>query len=274
MTLRAALIQLNTGNIPDIAVDTAEAFIREAAAAGAELITTPETTHLMEMDKKRVLEVAYYEADDPGLKRFVALACELGIWLHIGSLIIKIADDRLANRSFLIDDKGAIVARYTKLHLFDVDLGGGETYRESALYQAGDEGVVAQTPWGRMGLSICYDLRFPSLYRAYGKAGADILLVPSAFTRPTGEAHWHTLLRARAIENGCFVLAAAQTGQHATGRETYGHSLAIDPWGQVLADADDRTGVHLVDLDLDLVAKARKRMPSLEHERPFTIRKP
>ena len=271
MHLKAALIQLTTGNKPEEAIVDLSDMICAAANGGAKFISTPETSHLMEMNRKQVLANACYENEDEGLKRLCRLADELNVWLHIGSLIIKVADDKLANRSFLINSDGKITARYTKLHLFDVDLGGGEIYRESALYQPGDAGVIADTPWGKLGMAICYDLRFPSLFRAYAEAGADILLVPSAFTKPTGEAHWHTLLRARAIENGAFVLAAAQTGLHATGRETYGHSLAIDPWGKVITDAGQAPGVYYADVDLNEVAKVRKRMPSLQHGRDFDL---
>lgn len=271
--MRAALIQLNSGDEIDVNVDVAAELILQAADAGAQFVSTPETTHLMEMNRKRVLEKTFVEAEDPGLKAFCALARELGLWLHIGSLIIKVGDDRLANRAFLISPSGEIVARYDKAHLFDVELGNGESYRESALYQAGGDACVVEAPLGNLGISICYDLRFPYLYRALAHAGANIMLVPAAFTQPTGEAHWHTLLRARAIETGSFVLAAAQTGLHATGRQTYGHSLAIDPWGNVLADAGTKTGVTIVDLDISLVEKARRKIPSLTHDRDVTVTK-
>ncbi len=269
--MRVALIQLNTGNIVADAVTAAEGYIREAAAGGATFVSTPETTHLMEMNRKVVLEKASFQDNDPGLKRFCALAAELEVWLHIGSLITKVADDRLANRGFLIGPDGEIKASYDKMHLFDVDLGGGEAYRESALYQGGQNAVVAKTPLANFGLSICYDLRFAYLYRALAKAGANVLLVPAAFTRPTGEAHWHILLRARAIETGCYVLAAAQTGHHATGRDTYGHSLIIDPWGRVVADAGEAVGVTYADLDLAKCAEARQKIPSLTHDRDVTV---
>lgn len=271
--LRVGLVQLNTGDDIATATDVAEAYIREAAADGAQFVTTPETTHLMEMNRARVLEKTFAQDEDPGLGRLRALAKELGIWLHIGSLITKVAPERLANRSFMISPDGAVAASYDKMHLFDVDLGGGEAYRESALYDAGSDAVVADTPLGVFGMTVCYDLRFPYLYRALAHAGATILLVPAAFTRPTGEAHWHTLLRARAIETGCFVLAAAQTGKHATGRSTYGHSLAIDPWGEILADAGEPTGVTMVNLDLEKVSHARHKIPSLQHDRNISVRK-
>ena len=269
--MRAALIQLNTGNEIPAAVDMAEALIREASEGGAQFVSTPETTHLMEMNRQLVVEKAFYQDDDPGLKRFRALAAELGVWLHIGSLITKVAEKRLANRSFLIAPSGDIAAHYDKMHLFDVDLGGGEAYRESALYDAGSKAVVVKTSLANFGMSVCYDLRFPYLYRALAEAGANILLVPAAFTKPTGEAHWHTLLRARAIETGCFVLAAAQTGHHATGRDTYGHSLAISPWGEVLADGGTDVGVTFVNLNLAKAAEARQKIPSLQHGRSFEM---
>ncbi|WP_417450455.1 carbon-nitrogen hydrolase family protein [Kordiimonas sp.] len=269
---RAALIQLNTGNELQPAVDAAEALVRKAADGGAVFISTPETTHLMEMSRKVVLDKVFYEGDDPGLARFRALASELGVWLHIGSLITKVADDRLANRSFLIGPGGEIAARYDKVHMFDVDLGGGEVYRESTLYKPGGTAQVVKTPIGTFGLSVCYDLRFPYLYRAMAEAGADIMLVPAAFTKPTGEAHWHTLLRARAIETGAFVLAAAQTGHHDTGRDTYGHSLAVGPWGDVLADGGSAVGITYVNIDLAKAAEARQKIPSLKHTRGFEIK--
>jgi len=271
--VKIGILQLNTGNIVTDAVDAAEALIREAAEKGADLITSPETTHLMEMDRKAVLEKASFEADDEGLQRFQALARELKIWLHIGSLIIKVAKDRLANRAFMIDPTGAIKARYDKLHLFDVDLPNGESYRESRLYDCGENAVIVDTPFGRIGLTICYDLRFPHLYRTLAEEGAEIIMVPAAFTVRTGEAHWHTLLKARAIETGAYVVASAQTGLHATGRSTYGHSLVVDPWGSVVADAGTEPGLTIVELDLAKVAETRLTMPNLQHKRPFGVMK-
>ncbi|WP_247121361.1 carbon-nitrogen hydrolase family protein [Kordiimonas marina] len=272
---KAALISLTSSNIMADNIAVVSGYIREAAAGGATFISTPETTHLMEMNRKAVLEKTFAEGDDPGLKAFRALAKELKVWLHIGSLIIKVAEDRLANRAFVIAPDGDIAARYDKIHLFDVTLANGEAYRESALYDAGDTAVTLSTPFGTLGLSVCYDLRFPYLYRALATAGANILLVPAAFTKQTGEAHWHTLLRARAIETGSFVLAAAQGGLHATGRETYGHSLVVSPWGEILADGGTGNvtgpGVTFANIDLDLVAKARQTIPSLTHTRAFTL---
>lgn len=270
--MKVGLIQLTTGRDIDLAVEDVCARISEAADIGSEFISTPETTHLMEMRKPDVFDKAYSEVADPGLKRFQALAKEKAVWLHIGSLIIKLSDEKLANRSFLIDPSGKIVARYDKIHLFDVTLGGGESYRESATYQAGKTAVVYEAPKAIFGLSVCYDVRFPGLYRTLAQAGANILLVPAAFTQPTGEAHWHTLLRARAIENGCFVLAAAQTGMHETGRKTYGHSLIIDPWGNVLSDGGTENGIIIHDLNMSLVDKARARVPSLEHDKEYDLK--
>lgn len=267
--VRIGLIQLNSGNEVSPNIDTIEAYIRQAHAGGATFVSTPETSHLMEMNREAVLSKAQYEDDDEGVKRFASLAKELSLWLHIGSLIIKIGKEKLANRAFLFSPEGEIAARYDKLHLFDVDLPNGETYRESRLYQAGSKAVVAETPFGTLGFSICYDLRFPYLFRDLADRGAGILLIPAAFTQKTGEAHWHTLMKARAVETGCFVVAAAQTGIHATGRSTYGHSLVIDPWGEVLADAGTETGVTLVDIDLAKIEQTRVIMPSLKHTRTY-----
>lgn len=271
--MRIGLVQLNTGN--DIEQATLEAcqLIRDAAAKGAEFVSTPETTHLMEMNRKQVLAKAFVEEHDTGLKAFRALAAELNIWLHIGSLIIKVDSDRLTNRAFMINPQGQITARYDKIHLFDVDLDGGETYRESALYQRGEQAVLVNACGVNMGVTICYDLRFAYLHRTLAQAGAKIILGPAAFTQPTGEAHWHTLLRARAIETGCFVIAAAQTGVHKTGRQTYGHSLIINPWGEVLLDAGTDVGAFVTDIDLSEVEKVRQKVPALEHDQPVIVEK-
>ncbi len=271
--MRAALITLTSSNDMADNIEVVSAYIKEAAGAGAQFISTPETTHLMEMNRKAVLEKSFYEEDDPGLQAFRVLAKELGIWLHIGSLIIKSADDRLANRAFVINPEGEVAARYDKIHLFDVTLANGESYRESSLYDSGDKAVVLEMPFGTLGLSICYDLRFPYLYRALAEAGANILLVPAAFTQQTGEAHWHTLLKARAIETGCYVLAAAQTGKHSTGRNTYGHSLVVAPWGEIVADGGTAPGITLADLQLEKSVKARQTVPSLYHGRSFEVQK-
>lgn len=269
--MRVGLIQLNTGRDMSTAIAATNALVLEAASSGCQFVSTPETTHLMEMRKPDVFDKTYDEADDPGLKQFRKTAKEKAIWLHIGSLIVKFGDGKLANRSFLIAPDGSIKARYDKIHLFDVELGNGESYRESATYQPGKHAVVVETPEAAFGMSVCYDVRFPHFYRALANAGATVLLVPAAFTQPTGEAHWHTLLRARAIENGCFVLAAAQTGLHENGRRTYGHSLVVDPWGEILADGGADTGVIIQDIDMAAVHKARSKVPSLRHDRAFDV---
>ncbi|MGE4219659.1 MAG: carbon-nitrogen hydrolase family protein, partial [Alphaproteobacteria bacterium] len=225
------------------------------------------------------MAAARVEAEEPALAAYRALAAELGIWLLAGSLVVKLTDDeRMANRSFLIDPQGNVAARYDKIHMFDVDLANGERYRESATFRPGDRMVVAETPWGGLGMTVCYDVRFPYLYRTLAKAGAGIIAVPAAFTRPTGQAHWHVLLRARAIETGCFVIAPAQCGVHEDGRQTYGHALIVSPWGEVLADAGEAPGLAMATLDLNAVEQARAMVPSLTHDRsagppvPFGLR--
>jgi predicted amidohydrolase len=245
------------------------ALVREAAAQGARFIATPENTTLMAPDGGAKLDKSFSEDRDAALPRFRALAEELGVWLLIGSLAIKVSDSKTANRSFLIDPKGRIAARYDKIFLFDVDLPSGETYRESNTVAGGSRAVVADLPWGRIGLSICYDLRFPQLYRKLAQAGAAMLAVPSAFTETTGKAHWHVLLRARAIENGAFVIAPAQGGTHANGRQTYGHSLIVAPWGEVLAEAGTEPCVITAEIDPAAAMNARARVPSLRHDRDF-----
>jgi predicted amidohydrolase len=270
--LRTALIQMSS--TPDMSdnLAVAEALIHEAVHEKARFVLTPEVTALMEPDRDRLLSKVVPEEEDVALARLRAIAADAGIWLLIGSLAVKAGPDKVANRSFLVDDKGRIVSRYDKIHLFDVDLGDGTDYRESRTYEAGRAGRVAETPWGKLGLSICYDLRFPQLYRAYGQAGAAMIAVPSAFTRTTGEAHWHVLLRARAIETGAYVLAPAQCGVHISGRETYGHSLIVDPWGRVVGDGGSDPGVVVADLDFDEVAKMRRRIPSLMQDVAFELK--
>jgi predicted amidohydrolase len=250
--------------------------VREAAAGGAELILTPEVTNIVTSNRARQAGLLRTEADDPMLARLRLVAAELKRWLVIGSLALKSgdADGRFANRSFLIDDAGAVRAAYDKIHMFDVDVSADDTWRESAAFRPGGRAVLAPTPWGEIGLTICYDMRFPALYRALAMAGASILTVPAAFTVPTGRAHWEVLLRARAIETGCFVLAPAHCGAHPAApgekrRETWGHSLAVAPWGEVLADGGTRPGVTLVDLDLSAVEAARRRIPALHNGRTF-----
>jgi deaminated glutathione amidase len=268
---RAALVQLRSSRNVEANLQSAEALIRRAAQGGAAYVQTPENTAIMEFDAKRVLEAAEAEEDSVPLARLRALAAELGIFLHIGSLAIKLDQTRVANRSYLIDPEGAVVAIYDKLHLFDVDLAGGESYRESEHARPGRAAILADLPFGRLGLSICYDLRFPQLYRALAMAGAEFIAVPAAFTRQTGEAHWHVLIRARAIETGTFILAATQGGLHENGRATFGHSLIVSPWGEILAEGGEDPGVIFADLDLAASAEARVRIPALQHGRDFEV---
>ena len=273
--MRAGLVQLCSGDDPAANLPATETLIREAAGKGAGFVLTPEVTNIVSTSRRHQQAVLYHEADDPTLARLRAVADDLGIWLLIGSLGLKTGDTdgRLANRSFLIDPKGRVKARYDKIHMFDVEISPEETWRESDAYRSGDRSALAKTPFGAIGMTICYDLRFPHLHRDLARAGAEILTVPAAFSPVSGEAHWHVLLRARAIETGCYVLAPAQCGQHAIangrGRATYGHSLAVSPWGEVLADGGEEPGVTLVEIDLDEVKKARARIPSLTHDRPY-----
>ena len=268
---RAACVQMRTGL--DIAANIAAAasLIREAKAKGADFIATPEMTSLFEAESDALFAKSKPEADDTALKAFRALAAELGVWLLLGSLPIRVAERQCANRSFLLDPQGAVVATYDKIHMFDVDLPGGEVYRESRNYRPGELAAVAALPWGKLGLSVCYDLRFPQLYRALAKAGASFLTIPAAFTHTTGQAHWHVLQRARAIETGCFVIAPAQAGTHENKRRTFGHSLIVDPWGAILAEAGEEPCVIVADIDPAKVAEARGRVPALTHDRRFTL---
>lgn len=267
----AACVQLTSQREFEPNIEAVGALVRRARDAGAELIATPEIVGMFEPKRALHLEKARSEADNPFIAACRALAAETKAFLLIGSTAVKLDATTLANRSFLIDPAGEIVARYDKIHMFDVDLPNGETYRESALYRPGEEAVIAALPWCKLGMTICYDLRFPHLYRALAKAGAEIVTIPSAFTVPTGRAHWHVLMRARAIETGCFVLAPAQWGEHAEGRKTYGHSLIVAPWGEVLADAGEGVGVITAEIDLDRVAEARRMVPSLRHDRRFAL---
>jgi predicted amidohydrolase len=249
-------------------------LIGEAKTAGADYVLTPEMTNILAAKREQLFAVAVEEEVDASLATFRELARKLAIYVHVGSLAIKISPDRAANRSFLIDPKGDIAARYDKIHMFDVDLAGGESYRESRNYRPGELAVLADLPWGRLGLTVCYDLRFPALYRALAEGGATVLTIPSAFTKQTGEAHWHVLIRARAIENSSFVFAAAQGGKHENGRETYGHSLIVDPWGRILAEGGTEPAVIMAEIDPAEVANARARIPSLQHGRRFEIVEP
>ncbi|MBV6487220.1 MAG: carbon-nitrogen hydrolase family protein [Pseudorhodoplanes sp.] len=273
-TFRAALVQMRSGCTPAANLDTAAGLIREARNQGADYVQTPEMTNIMELSREKLLAAILPEENDPSLAAFRDLARERSIFLHIGSLAVKASPDRAANRSFLIDPHGEIVARYDKIHMFDVDLANGESYRESRNFRPGESAVLTDLPWGRLGLTICYDLRFPALYRALAEAGATLLAIPAAFTRQTGEAHWHTLVRARAIENGSFVMAATQGGLHENGRETYGHSLIVDPWGRILAEGGTEPGVIVAEIDPGAVTAARARIPSLQHGRRFDIVEP
>lgn len=266
---RIALLQMTSGIDPAVNAATLVAAIRSAAGQGAVMLFTPEMSGLIDRDRARAAASIVAEADDPVLARVCAAAAEAGIWVQLGSLAVRRADGRFANRGFVIDPSGIIRARYDKLHLFDVDLPTGESWRESAAYAAGDATIVTQTPIGMLGASICYDLRFPDLYRAMSDAGATALSVPAAFTRPTGAAHWHVLLRARAIESASYVVAAAQTGVHADGRATYGHSLVIDPWGTVVLDMGEAPGLGYAEINPDSVADVRARIPALDHRRPI-----
>lgn len=275
--MRAALLQITGSDDPGANLDLVGSGVTRAHADGAGFILTPEVTNCVSLSRSHQMDVLHHEADDPMLAEMRDLAARLGIWLNIGSLALKIEDEdedgRLANRSFLIGPDGGIVGRYDKIHMFDVQISGSETYRESDGFRPGNRAVLADTEIGAIGLSICYDLRFPALYRALAKAGAEIITVPAAFSPVTGVSHWEPLLRARAIETGAFVLAAAQCGTHpaASGRQrrTHGHSMAISPWGEILAVAGEDPTILFVDLDLADVDQARRRIPSLTHDRPF-----
>lgn len=273
--MRAALVQLSVTDDPVANLPVTVDFIRQAAAAGAGFVLTPECTNLLSSDRAHQRAVLAHEAEDATLSALRAEAERLGIWLLIGSLGLKThdADGRFANRSFLIGPSGQIVARYDKIHMFDVDVSPTERYRESEAYRPGTKAVLAEAGFARIGMAICYDLRFPQLFRRLSQAGAQLLTLPAAFNDTTGAAHWESLIRARAIENTCFVLAPAQCGTHAAHagkpRRTHGHSLAVAPWGEVLADGGTEPGVTLVDLDLARVAEARARVPSIAHDRGF-----
>ncbi|MCE7797270.1 carbon-nitrogen hydrolase family protein [Sphingobium sufflavum] len=268
--MRAALLQMTTGIDPAANLATIVQAMRDAKGQGADMLFTPEMSGYLDRDRARAAERVVAEELDPVLAGVRAAAAELGLWVAIGSLAVRdpAVPAKARNRAYLIDDCGEIRARYDKMHLFDVDLPTGESWRESNSYVPGEGAVLAGSPWAAIGLSICYDLRFPDLYRTLSDAGAVILAIPAAFTVPTGEAHWHVLLRARAIEAGCFVIAAAQTGHHADGRQTYGHSLVVDPWGEVVLDMGQEAGLGIVDLDLGRVTAVRARIPALDHRRP------
>jgi predicted amidohydrolase len=268
--MRAALFQSCTGTDPEANARDLVAAIDRAADGGADILFTPEMSGLLDRDRARAAPHLAFEAGDQVLAAVRDAAGRRGLWVQLGSLALRQeGEGRLVNRSFLIDGEGAIRARYDKIHLFDVDLPTGESWRESASYAPGGRAVAAETPWGRLGLSICYDLRFPDLYRTLSDAGAVMLSVPAAFTVPTGLAHWHVLLRARAIEAGAFVIAAAQAGTHADGRATFGHGLVVDPWGEVLLDMGADVGIGFAEIDPVRVAEVRARIPALAHRRPI-----
>lgn len=274
-SLTVGLVQITATTSVERNIALVEPLIRDAAAKGAELVLLPEVANLMQVRKSEAKTEIRREIEEPFLARCRDLAEELGVWVHIGSMVVKLEEDeRQANRAYLIDKDGHVRAIYDKIHMFDVDLAGGESYRESKAFRPGERAVLAQTPWGGYGMTICYDVRFPHLYRDLAKAGARVLSVPAAFTRTTGEAHWHTLLRARAIENGCFVIATGQTGDHEDGRKTFGHALVYDPWGELIVDAGTDEGVTLATLDLTRVNEVRGMVPSLGNDRPYAPAKP
>ena len=271
--MRAAVLQMTSGIDPAANAAAIVEAVRRAAEQGVDMLFTPEMAGYLDRNRARAAETLRSEADDPVLATVREAAARHGLWVHLGSLPLRQedGDERWVNRSFVIDNKGEIRARYDKIHLFDVDLATGESWRESAVYRPGEKVVAVDTPWGRMGLSVCYDLRFPDLYRALTNSGVTMLLVPAAFTVPTGQAHWHVLLRARAIEAGCFVIAPAQTGRHEDGRETYGHSLVIDPWGDILLDMEEKAGLALADIDLSRVEEVRGRVPAIANRRNIPV---
>jgi len=273
ISFKAAMVQTCTGIDLTTNIDITSRFVRQAASDGAIYIQTPEVTTLIETKGKDQFDKSQPDDDSNiALCAFRSLAAELKIWLHIGSMSVRQSHNKLANRAFLFNPDGEIIARYDKIHMFDVNVDDTNSFQESRRYDAGEQAVLAALPWGNLGITICYDMRFPHLYRALAQAGAHFLAIPSAFTIPTGQAHWHTLLRARAIENGCFVMAAAQAGDHASGRKSYGHSLIISPWGEILAEMDGlQEGFICADIEADLVQRARKRVASLNNDRNYDI---
>ena len=273
--MKIAALQLCASDDPVANLALTLSMVRQAAEAGAQFIATPEVTNCISSSRRRQNEVLALQEDDDTLAAMCDAAARFGVWISVGSLALKLPDDdRFTNRSFMIDPSGQIVAQYDKIHMFDVTLSETEQYRESDGYRAGDHAVIADTEFGKIGMTICYDIRFPHLYRGLAKSGASILLIPAAFAQPTGRAHWEVLLRARAIETGCFVIAAAQTGEHQTSqgrpRKTYGHSMIISPWGEILADAGEDQGIIYADLDLSLVESTRARVPSILSNQSFS----
>ncbi|MDP2239818.1 MAG: carbon-nitrogen hydrolase family protein [Burkholderiales bacterium] len=270
-SIRIACLQVNSGSDYQTNLETVAVMAREAAGAGAQFILTPEYTLMMDGSGKVMRERALAADGTPALGELQALARELGVWFLAGSLTLRSDDERIVNRSFLISAAGQVVASYDKIHMFDVTLPDGRMIRESSTYKPGARAVVTDTPWGKLGMTVCYDLRFPGLFRTLAQAGAQMITVPSSFQRQTGKAHWHTLLRARAIENECIIIAPAMCGDHPGNRQTYGHTLIIDPWGEIIADGGEAPGIVYADIDVARVAKIRGMMPSLEHDRPFTL---
>jgi predicted amidohydrolase len=273
-TFKVGLVQMRSGLDPQANLTSLIAAIDEAKRSGADYVQTPEMTNILALKREDLFANIVAEEQDPMLATLRELAQKLSIYIHIGSLAIKVTPEKAANRAFVIDRNGNIAARYDKIHMFDVDLAGGESYRESNNYRPGDLAVIADLPWGRLGVTICYDLRFPALYRALAEAGASFLAIPAAFTKQTGEAHWHVLMRARAIENGCYVIAAAQGGQHENGRSTFGHSIVVDPWGKIVAEGGIEPGVIMAEIDPAAVVAARSKVPSLNHGRRFELVEP
>lgn len=267
--LKIACVQINSSADMQQNIEKIERLVADSANNGAKLVCTPENSFLMEKSGEN--KVSYTQHEHPAIKAAEIIAKKHNIWLLIGSVAVAGANNKNYNRSLLFNPQGTISAQYDKIHLFDVEVGDGQTYRESARIIHGDKAVIAQTPFTNIGLTVCYDLRFPHLYRALAKAGASIITVPAAFTKVTGEAHWHVLLRARAIETGCFIIAPAQTGTHAGDRQTYGHSLVVDPWGKIIAEAGTEEGVIYADIDLTEVGKIRSKIPNLQHDREFSL---
>jgi predicted amidohydrolase len=269
--VRAACVQMTSGVTIEGNIEQSAGLIRAAHADGAQIVGMPEVANLCQKSRRRALETAQYEENEPALKAWQELADELDIWLLAGSMVVKTAEDKLVNRAYMIAPDGAIAATYDKIHMFDVDLPTGERYRESDLFTPGDKAVLVDSPWGGIGITICYDVRFPHLYRALAKAGANMIWTSAAFTRTSGKAHWHVMQRARAIETGCWILAPAQCGDHEDGRSTYGHAVIVSPWGEVVADAGEEPGYIIADLDLTRVAQARQSIPTLRHDRDFAM---
>jgi predicted amidohydrolase len=269
IAFKAACLQVNASNDLEANIQAAIGLACDARAAGADLVLMPENVSMMEWGRRNIVEKAMPEETHKALAAFRELARETRLWLHCGSLAVRLNGAQVANRTYVLDPEGEVVAKYDKIHMFDVDLGNGEAYRESTTFAPGNATVMVGLPWGKLGLSICYDVRFPHLYRDLAKAGAEFLAVPAAFTRTTGRAHWHVLMRARAIETGCYVFAPAQCGEHVGGRQTFGHSLIVSPWGAVLADGGEEPGFVMATIEVAEVAEARRKVPSLTHDRPY-----